>query len=86
MQNGTSGARSQAQGLKTSRSVNLSKSLVLRVTTVMRCTRAVAPIRASRNGAGSGTWSWAARRANPLVDRKDPVSEGRGDARVEPQA
>ena len=54
-----------------------SKSLMLRVTTVIRWTSAVAPMRASRNGAGSGTWSpdsWI------VIDDKNIWAGGTADA------
>ena len=45
----------QVQGLRRSTPENRSKSRVLRVTTVIPCSFAVAAMSASRNGAGSGT-------------------------------
>ena len=74
----------QLQGLMTSSSSKRWKSLRSRVTTVMSWTKAVAPMRASRNGAGSGTCKPASATCNTLVHRQHSILECCGDALVEP--
>lgn len=64
-------------GFRTSTPVG-SKSATLRVTTVMPCTSAVAAMRPSRTGRGSGTWRRALRCATAVsTDRIRPAKAGK---------